>query len=525
MRRGDVSRPGPLLIETHAGTPLRGHPSTQAHFAAMPGSGGKVSSRPSGAAQKLERIPATLRWVSSRTLRRRRSRYARPLAILAGTPGGRLPQPIHDHRKGTPMPILLAALLACLMLTTVTAQDEAPLPIDDERIAALFQFGMEVLAEAEQAEDEAARGELYDKAIAAFHMILVDRPDLVRARLELARLFFLKGRDGLARRHFEAVLAGGVPLPVAANIQTFLNIMQARKRLTGYFGMAIAPDSNLNAASESEIIYIDTVFGRLPFTREGDFGAESGFGVSVWGGGEYQQPVSERFRLRVGSDVAVRDYPGGDFDQHFVAAHVGPRWLAGPRTELSLLGTVSRQWLGSHPYADELGARLELDRRLTPGIWARGTAAYRERTHRHRAFLDGPVADFTATFAWTPAPVLRVHLTVGYESSHAALEHWRNLSRWVRVGTSLALPFGFTLGTSIQARRTYYDGDGGAHLTLNGRPRRDRTRTFSVSVLNRALTVLGFSPQLALIHDTRLTNAQAQDYDRNRAELRFVRQF
>ena len=45
-------------------------------------------------------------------------------------------------------------------------------------------------------------------------------------------------------------------------------------------------------------------------------------------------------------------------------------------------------------------------------------------------------------------------MTVGYEQHDAALEHWRTLSRWVRVGTSLALPLGFTLGTSIQARRT-----------------------------------------------------------------------
>ena len=122
-----------------------------------------------------------------------------------------------------------------------------------------------------------------------------------------------------------------------------LNIIQARKRLTGYFGLAVAPDSNLNAASESEIIYIDTVFGRVSFTCEGDFGTESGFGLSVWGGGEYQQPVSESLRLRVGSDVAVREYPGSDFDQHFLAAHVGSCWLAGPRTELSLLPTAQRQ--------------------------------------------------------------------------------------------------------------------------------------------------------------------------------------
>ena len=72
---------------------------------------------------------------------------------------------------------------------------------------------------------------------------------------------------------------------------------------------------------------------------------------------------------------------------------------------------------------------------------------------------------------------------------------------------------------------TYYEGSVRVHLTLDRRRRLDRTRTFTVSVLNRAFTLFGFSPQLALIHEARLTNAQAQDYDRNRAELRFVRQF
>ena len=81
------------------------------------------------------------------------------------------------------------------------------------------------------------------------------------------------------------------------------------------------------------------------------------------------------------------------------------------------------------------------------------------------------------------------------------------------------------LGTSIQAQRVYCDGAGGLHLTLRDRRRRDSIRSFSLSVVKRAFTVFGYSPQLALIHDTRLTNAQAQDCDRNRAEARFARQF
>ena len=418
----------------------------------------------------------------------------------------------------------IVVLLACMMPVTAPHAQETP-PEQDNRTALLFQIGMRSLAEAEQADSSEARRTLYDKAIAAFRLILVNRPELIRVRLELARTFFFKGQDGLARRHFELVLAGGVPPSVAVNIHAFLNVMRARKRWTGYFGAAIAPDSNLNAASESEIIYIDTAFGRLPFQREGDFGAESGLGLSVWGGGEYQQPLSERLRLRVGADLAQREYPGRNFDQTFLAAHAGPRWLAGPITEFSLLATANRQWLGGHPFVDEMGVRLELDRRLTPLLWARGTAAYRERDHRHRDFLNGPGTDFTLSFFWTAAPVLRVQMTAGYERDHAASEHWRSLSRWVRVGTSLALPLGFTLGTSAQMRRTYYEGSGQVHLTLDGRRRFDRTRTFSISILNRAVTLFRFSPQLALIHEARLTNAQAQDYDRNRAELRFVRQF
>ena len=126
------------------------------------------------------------------------------------------------------MTILLGALLACLMLTTTAAQEAPPPGAVDERTALLFEIGMTALAAADLTDDEAERRELYDKAIKSFGAILANRPELMRVRLELARTFFLKGQDGLARRHFEALLAGGVPPPVAANIRQFLAIMRAR---------------------------------------------------------------------------------------------------------------------------------------------------------------------------------------------------------------------------------------------------------------------------------------------------------
>ena len=402
------------------------------------------------------------------------------------------------------------------------------LPLDGpDRINILFQTGMAAIdASAQEDLNRRLQRALLNEAIAAFRAILVDNPELVRVRLELARAFFLKGDDGLARRHFELVLGGELPLPVFLNIRNFLEVMRQRKRLSGYFGAAVAPDSNVNFASGEDIIYLDTVFGRLPFQREGDEIQErSGLGLSIWGGGEYQQPFGERLRLRAGADLSQRDYGGKQFDQMFLAAHAGPRWLAGPRTDVSLLATAHRQWIGGHPQIDEYGPRLEIDHQLAPRFWLRGTVGTGERECHNCEWRNGPFTRFSLGSVWTPAPVLQLHFTVGYEKDYASLVHWRSLSRWVRVGSNLALPLGFTLGSNIQMRRTQYEGQGGAHFTLTGRQRRDRSFSFSITILNRAIAFFGFSPQIALIHEARATNAQAQSYDRQRAELRMVRQF
>ena len=169
---------------------------------------------------------------------------------------------------------------------------------------------MEALTAAHATRDPEARDGKLDEAIAAFRSILVDRPELVRVRLELARAFFLKQEDTLARRHFEQVLAGEVPPePVVVNITRFLRVMRARRRWEAHFGAAVAPDSNPgNAASGERTVFLDTPFGRLPFTRQGDPAKpESGIGVSIWGGGEYQYPLSHNLaaalrgeRLRAG---------------------------------------------------------------------------------------------------------------------------------------------------------------------------------------------------------------------------------
>ena len=393
-------------------------------------------------------------------------------------------------------------------------------PDHPDRVDILFLTGMAAIGAAEAREDEAEREALLDGAIAVLRDVLIDRPELTRVRLELARAFFLKEEDDLAREHFERVLAGGPHPVVAANINGFLAAIRARKRWTYRAGAALAPDSNLGATSEEDVIYIYD----LPFQRDIDTDARSGVGVIVWGGAEYQHPLGERVRLRAGADLVQREYGGSDFDRTAAGLHLGPRVLIDPITEASALATASREWSAGQPTNHTVGARVELRRRLSRQVTAQIHASWQERDYRTSDHLDGPLTAFSLGGSWLVSPTVQIDAGIGYSQERTEAETWRNAARWARAGVSVALPYGFTVGGSGEYRWTDYEGVW-FPFVRDGSAREDETRILRLSLLNRAFTVFGFSPQLVLVNEERTSNAQLYDYQRNRAELRFQRLF
>ncbi len=413
--------------------------------------------------------------------------------------------------------ILILGLLALLPASAAWGTEP------DETVRRL-RAGLDAIAAARQGDAEAREAHL-DRAIASFRSILVNRPSQARARLELARAFFMKGEDRLARRHFERVLAGRPPAPVAANIQRFLQVIRARRQWNAHLSLALAPDSNLNTASDADKVWLDTPFGRLPFARPGDTAPKSGIGLSVWSGGEYQHPLNAHWRLRAGADASVREYKGRRFDSHSAAAYLGPRWLVDPRTEVSLLATAQRNWTAGTPGTDRYGLRLEAGRRLTPRLSVQARAGLRLRNCRDCDRFDGREGEAELGLNWVALPTLRVGGNAGWSWSRAEAKYRRSDGPRSSLVATLALPLGFTVSAGVAMHWTNYEGDGARHRTIDRRPREDRTRKLTISVLNRAVTLFGFSPRVSLVNENNETNAQALDYERNRGELSFVRQF
>ena len=368
--------------------------------------------------------------------------------------------------------------------------------------------------------EEDQRLALLDQAIAAFRSILIRRPELVRVRLELALAFYLKEDDQLAREHFERALVGRPPAELVANINRFLNIMRGRRRWRGYFGFSLAPDTNINAASDAQFIYLNG----LPFRRGAQGRASSDIGIVGWGGGEYQFPLAERWRLRSGLDLNHREYKGKRFDQTYAGVYVGPRWLFSRNTEMSLLATASQRWFGQYSFNYDYGARLEVLHRVFAGFRLNARALWSDRKYQQQKFLEGPLMVFSLGANYVPFPIVQVNALVGYQQQEAVSHQWNNAGYWTRVGTNVALPWGFSVGLTAEFRWTDYEGSW-FPFTTDGSTRADHTRILGATLLNRAITVFGFSPQVAFSNQVRTSNAQLFDFQRNLVEMRWVRQF
>ena len=386
------------------------------------------------------------------------------------------------------------------------------------RTDVLFLTGLAAVGASGGAEEGEGRDALLDEAVTAFRAILVDRPDLVRVRLELARAFFLKGEDGLARRHFERVLGGNPARAVVANINNYLAVIRARKRWTARAGAALAPDTNLGAESEAEIIYI---YG-LPFRRDAE--TTSGVGLTVWGGGEYQYPLGNKLRLRAGADVSRREYRERRFDQTFLSAHLGPRWLIDRDAEASLIATAYRRWLGGERYSDSVGTYLDASRRLGRRFTARTRLGMIYNRHHAGSGSNGPVLSATVMGSWVVMPTMQLTVRVGHERQRTRTERTRSRALWVGGDLALALPAGFSVGFGVEFRGVNYE-DGWFPFVPDNGTRKDRVNVLRASVFNRSLTLFGFSPEITVIKARRASTAQLHDYDRLQGELRFQRLF
>lgn len=244
------------------------------------------------------------------------------------------------------------------------------------------------------------------------HLVAVPGND--RARLELARGYFLLGEYTRARSEFEFVLRYNPPAAVRERINGFLEAMQSRQAADRrsaarlYAELGAGRDNNVNQGTWRDEIQF--LFGGVQSIAGTDSQAIADDFATVALGGQQQLRVSNRLSVFAGADLdQQRNAEARRFDRGGAGAYVGFSNLALGGLWRATLGASSLN-VGGKRYRDLIQLSTEATWSVAPETQLMAFAQYGEQrfagsdaSRDGRAnSLGGMVTHSPADWPWQP---------------------------------------------------------------------------------------------------------------------------
>ena len=356
----------------------------------------------------------------------------------------------------------------------------------------------------------------YRHAEAMFRRILDRNPGLVRVRLELARTLYMERKDEQADYQF-LLAAAAHPAPlVARNIVRFREAIRARRSWRFNLNIGLAPDSNINSATDKESI---DIYG-LPFQLDPSARARSGTGLFFGGDASLRLNRFGKVPIYLGAYGRRLSYRDHRFDDDYAGAEAGPELrLAGGRLRATATGL--KRWYGKRPLVSSFGGHFEYDK-LVGNRWnVGGSLLVRHNDYARRRDVDGWDAE-VRTSANRPLGLT----TIGI--AYARVERsWANdpgQAFWregLGVGILKEVGWGLRPQLTIDFARQVND----AKLAPFGKQRRDWLLQGTASIYKRDWNVGGFAPSLSLTVTRNYSTLSLYEEQRIRGEILLTRAF
>lgn len=233
------------------------------------------------------------------------------------------------------------------------------------------------------------------EAIFALERVLTYIPHQHRARLELARAYFINNNLARSRIEFERVLANEPPVKVQTNIKVYLEQIaaaeQARKRQFNLFTTLVAGwDNNINAGSTLSG-KLDPNLLNMTTLSDSSKAVGSSYGQFRFGG-QWTRPTSlqsgHTFGLQ-GQTTQFPDHP--DYSKSTLSAHYRTN-LVSKQLRGQFWFNPSHTWVADDPWQLTLtaGAQLTLPvwGPLWAGLGARSQIGLAQSGHRTHSVSD-----------------------------------------------------------------------------------------------------------------------------------------
>lgn len=208
-----------------------------------------------------------------------------------------------------------------------------------------------------------------DKATLAFERVLAVNPDFAAARLDMARAYYQLRDFQRAKTEFAAVLKQNPPEAARANIQKYLDAIDAQKEgkrisITAYVEGAVGHDSNVNYSTAQQQVFVDR-FGTIGPLDPSNVQVADNY-RALAAGGEIEYGFNPNWGLYAGVDVLKRNNNTyTKFDALSLDAHAGVSFETGfDRVRVGILG--GQYDLGGSRNNDTSGFKGEWRHLLSP---------------------------------------------------------------------------------------------------------------------------------------------------------------
>ncbi|HEX4858883.1 MAG TPA: tetratricopeptide repeat protein [Usitatibacteraceae bacterium] len=376
--------------------------------------------------------------------------------------------------RGPVWQLMVAACACGASLACVAAPaDEVKALVDQGRPAEAWQVAQRNMDQAGN-----LRFDLY-AGIAAIHAgrhsegvlilerVLLNAPDHVGARVELARGYYLLKDDDRARDEFEAVLALSPPPALAAVVREYLDALrdrEAQQRVTAGFSLEFGggKDSNVQSGVSDPNLTLP-VFGAITLA---DSAVAAGDRYSLLGAsGRVNVPLRAGLGLFLQAAAELKQHRTQDiYDLGSFSALAGFNWVRGDRV-LRLSAGQTSQSLDRVHYRDTSSLGLDFGRPLLGnGVFSAGVQLASFSYTGANALRDAHYGALQGAYRYRLEGTLRAELDVGFSlarednqsGTHEELS--RDLSGG-RLGFNLVPAPGWTVAASLNGLKSRYRAD------------------------------------------------------------------
>jgi hypothetical protein len=367
---------------------------------------------------------------------------------------------------------------------------------------------------------DAETGKL-DDAVNEFRAVLNARPDVTRARLELARVLMIQGKDAAADHHFRlAEEDRDLPPEIQRTISEARSIIRNRKNWNFNLDFGFAPDSNVNNATSARLI--DSIYGTNTIELNDQARARKGVGQTAGVTGGVRLRLQDGMALLVDADGQVVNQKGSAADDISALLAAGPELTMrnGARVSVQALGV--RRWYGGKVAQSGGGARISFQQNLTKGQRVGFQLDGRKVTSGFGDAFAGWQTSAFATYERVVRRSLVASATLFARREALGLDAYSNTEFGGTMGVGGELPHGINAGLSAGISRVLFDDP---LPILSPKDRRDWRFNARAYLGTRSVRVLGFSPSLTYTYNRAESSLDLYRTSRHRLQVGLARYF